>query len=87
MVWQPPPVGWLKWNTDASRIDKKRSTTISYVSRDSNGTILSAISRKIGNPNILVAEVLAIREAIFGTIQRQMNRIIIESDCLVASSY
>lgn len=31
--WDPPPVGWLKWNNDASRIADKHATMISYVCR------------------------------------------------------
>lgn len=32
--WIPPSLNWFKWNTDASRIEAKKVTTISYVCKD-----------------------------------------------------
>lgn len=29
--WNPQPVGWLKWNIDASRIDARHLSTIGIV--------------------------------------------------------
>lgn len=46
--WGPPPTGWLKWDTDASRIGAKRTSTISYVCKDSRGRIMFANGKKLG---------------------------------------
>lgn len=59
------------------RCIKDREKTVQgdyYVCRDSKGTILCATSNKIGDHNILVVETLVIREAIVGTIQKQMEQ-------------
>lgn len=34
-VWQHPPTSWFKWNTSASRVEKKQTTTIIYMCRGS----------------------------------------------------
>lgn len=81
-VWQPPPAELLKWNINASRIEQKQSTTISYVCKNSNGHIICAIGKKIRDHTILVAEALPIRDAINKAIQKQMEQIVIESDFL-----
>lgn len=48
---------------DASKIEKKQSTTISYVCRDSMGDIPYIINKKIGNHNILLAKALVIKRS------------------------
>lgn len=58
-VWQPPQASWLKWNTDAFRVEKKQSMMISYVCRDSMGSIVLATT-KIWDYMFLLAETLAI---------------------------
>lgn len=44
----PPSVGWLKWNTDASRIRAKCISTISYACKDSKGCILFTNGKNLG---------------------------------------
>lgn len=40
--WDPPPIGWLKWKTFASRIGTRHKLVTSYVCRDN--TVLSSFS-------------------------------------------
>lgn len=48
-----PPKNWFKWNTDACRLESKRSTTISYVYREDNGKSLDNFdhSMRLSNYN------------------------------------
>lgn len=67
----------VKMEPDASRIEKKRSTVITFVCMDSKGSILYVSSNKIVDHTILVAETLAIRKAIVRVIQKKMEQIIV----------
>lgn len=62
--WKPPALNWLKWSTDASRIAAKKSTTIAYVCRDDKGQIVHNMCKLIRGVPLLVAEAVAIREAL-----------------------
>lgn len=68
--WVPPPIGWPKWNIDASKIGEKKSSTSSYVYRDSTGHILFTIRKTIRDHHIFVVEILAIRKVIMTIIQK-----------------
>lgn len=54
--WEPPYVGWVKWNKDALKIEAKRTSTIIYACRDSTGSILFIDGKKIRDHHILVIE-------------------------------
>lgn len=80
--WDPPPIGWLKWITKASKISVANGITISYVCRDSTGRIQKAYGKKIGDYTILVTETLSIRKVLEMIIHEKLSNVIIESlDC------
>lgn len=81
-IWNPPSVGLLKWNTDASMVGKKRLPQL-VLSVEIVQVISFLVWKKIGDNNIVVAETLAIQEGIATVFQKQLAKIIIESDLLV----
>lgn len=81
--WDPPPVRWLKWNTDASKSGARRTSTISYALRDNTCHIQSHGERQIGDSLILVAEPLAIPRWVVKIVQKHMSNVIVESDSLI----
>ena len=54
--------GRFKLNFDGSRMENK--STSGWVIRDSNGTIKIVASRHIGNPSIIIAECMTLRDDI-----------------------
>lgn len=68
--WKPPPVGWLKWNTEASRLEARHTRTINYVSKDNTGRVHYSSEKMIGDYPILLAETLVIEEAVMVVIQK-----------------
>lgn len=48
--------GWSKWNMDAFRHESIRTTTISYMCRESNGIVLSISSNWISDCPILTTK-------------------------------
>lgn len=77
-----PPIGWLKWNTDTSRIGPTHTSTVSYVCRDNTIVPFLSSGKNIGHYLTLTTENLKILEAVITTIQQQMFDLIIESDWL-----
>lgn len=47
-TWIPPPEGWYKWNIDVSRLESTKTTTISYVFRDTNEKLIRISRHSIG---------------------------------------
>lgn len=47
--WTHPPPNWYKQNMDVSKMERTKSTTMSYVYRDSNGNIFQWIGKTIGD--------------------------------------
>ncbi|XP_058784021.1 uncharacterized protein LOC131658781 [Vicia villosa] len=66
-IWQPPIVGWVKCNVDVG-FNKHLGTT-------NRGT-----SWNVDIYTVVEAEALALKEAVQGSIQMQMERITFESD-------
>ena len=81
--WEPPPLGSLKWNVDASCSSIYASSSIGGVLRDHHGKFLCMFSRPIPFMEINNAEILAIHRAlkISSSCDRFMSsRILVESD-------
>lgn len=81
--WTPPSQHWIKYNTDASKNRMNNNTTISYVYRNTAGRIITKYGSITGDMPILVAKVLAIREALKHAIQGENFRVTIQSDSLI----
>lgn len=77
-----PPVEWLKYNTDAAKNKNNNNTDITYIYRNTDGTILVKNARSIGDTPILVTEVLAIREVVNHARFKKTPRFIIENNSL-----
>lgn len=54
--WSPPPLGWVKCNTDGSVRGSDRLAACGGVCRDSNGQWLLGFSHNSGSSNVLWAE-------------------------------
>lgn len=56
---------------------------ISYVCRDNTSRVQLANKKKPHDHHILVTETLATREAVIAIIQKQLSKVIIESDSFI----
>lgn len=79
-----PPLGWVKRNTDASRIDGQKSTTTDIVRRNDHGRIRFQSGKFIDDCPTLMTETLAIRETIMESIRAKFSNLMIDSDFQVA---
>ncbi|XVF19448.1 hypothetical protein REPUB_Repub11eG0112000 [Reevesia pubescens] len=83
--WRPPAQGGLKINVDASFSGVVAEAGVGLVARDSTGTVVfSAYTRFNSVRSSLMAEVLAIWWALEIAREQHFNRIVVESDCLLA---
>lgn len=81
--WRPPPVGYYKLNTDAAVSNSLGKTGLGAVLRDTAGTVLWAMAHWLpGCKTPLVAESLAMREAVCAVAGMQMQNVVMESDSL-----
>lgn len=74
--WNPPFLNRFKWNTDASRVEAKKSRTINYVCRGEKEKIHYSMDKSIGDASVLFTETVAIREVIEKAIQLKMDNLI-----------
>ncbi|KAL4271167.1 hypothetical protein GQ457_13G010790 [Hibiscus cannabinus] len=84
--WQPPPMGFLKYNVDGA-CDKAGRCGIGGVLRNHRGSILQEFSKSAGSGSSTLAEILAIKFAIESFVNSEWfssSRLIIESDSKVA---
>lgn len=79
--WNPPPLNWLKCNTDVNKIPNNNLTSIELAWKDSNGRILLTSGKKLGDVPILMAEAVPMREAFRATTVRHIENIVVESNC------
>ncbi|KAJ1422669.1 Ribonuclease H-like superfamily [Sesbania bispinosa] len=80
--WRAPRGDILKCNTDASVPTQGSYAAIGLVVRDSHGYLVSGLSKKILAPSPLVAEALALREAMLLASNLQWKKCMFESDNL-----
>lgn len=64
LSWKPPSIEWLKWNIDASRIAVKNLTSICLCAGINKGRMITGMGKKLWDVPVLVAEGIAIREAL-----------------------
>ncbi|KAJ1419855.1 Ribonuclease H-like superfamily [Sesbania bispinosa] len=81
-IWRPPPLGYLKCNTDAAYVHSRAMGAASMVFRDREGFLEFSSAKKVATSSALIAEGLALREAMNIAINLGMQRVIFESDCL-----
>lgn len=74
-------MGFLKCNVDAAFDPSKSLEAISAIIRDYQGRVITGKARKIHTSSSLVAEVMAIQEALILAQSCFYNAILLESDC------
>lgn len=83
--WIKPEEGTLKLNVDASFRSDVETCTIGMLIRDHAGSFMEGRSISMVSPgNVLEAEAMGIREALSWVKDRQDEKLIIESDSLLA---
>ncbi|KAJ1410340.1 Ribonuclease H-like superfamily [Sesbania bispinosa] len=80
--WRPPRGDALKCNSNASWSTHGNHAALGVVVRDSNGYLLSGMSKRILAPSPMVAEALALREAMLLASNLQWPKCLFESDNL-----
>lgn len=78
--WRPPPNDTMKFNVDASFKQDTGQACLAIVGRDHNGKIGTGLTKKTFAGSPLIAEALAVREAISFATNLNINWILIESD-------
>ncbi|KAJ1388799.1 Ribonuclease H-like superfamily [Sesbania bispinosa] len=81
--WKAPPQGFLKCNSDAAWHGPFSPGAIAFLVRDSSGCVLTGHAKRAPVSSPLVAEALALREAVLAAYNMQWNKVIFESDCLI----
>ncbi|KAJ4955460.1 hypothetical protein NE237_012243 [Protea cynaroides] len=67
--WKPPPLNFVKLNTDAAFREEGRGSFIGYVLRNSDGHILKAFAGALSFGATAVGETMAIRHGLISNIQ------------------
>lgn len=70
MNWIPPPEGCIKINVNISKRYTTESTTIGFVREDMHGAIVMQEGTQFRDCSIIVAECLAIQEALTAAIKK-----------------
>lgn len=82
--WVPPPLNWVKLNTDGAAKSNPGISASGGVIRDFNGSWILGFYRNIGFSNSLVAELVALKDGLSLIIEHKFSHVIVESDSLVA---
>ncbi|OMO88162.1 hypothetical protein COLO4_20392 [Corchorus olitorius] len=80
-LWQKPDEGWFKVNCDGAFCNNSCVAGIGIVVRDSEGIVLESYGKCIKAGNALVAEAVAVKEAVQVTRHMGLEQVIIETDC------
>ena len=81
VTWSPPSNSWYKINTDGAVFNQLQATGIGIVTRDHEGHILAAMSKKLWVPlGPLEVEAKAMEEGIIFARDMGLQEIIFESD-------
>ncbi|KAJ1392784.1 Ribonuclease H-like superfamily [Sesbania bispinosa] len=81
--WRPPQADAIKINCDAAFKAQSQLAAIAAIVRDSSGVILSLSSKIVPTSSPLLAEALAVREAVLLASGTFWPRILVESDSQV----
>ncbi|PRQ49267.1 putative ribonuclease H-like domain-containing protein [Rosa chinensis] len=86
VVWESPPPGWIKANTDGSFLDPARAG-FGGVFRDSDGLFLGGFSYNAAVPSAIDAEVLVVIEAVEVAMVRRWTHVWLETDSALVVRY
>ncbi|KAJ1430901.1 Ribonuclease H superfamily [Sesbania bispinosa] len=81
--WKCPPPQVLKCNVDAAWHGPHVLGAVAFIVRDSTGKVLVGHAKRVPVASPIVAEALALREAILSAYNFNWQRIVLESDCLL----
>ncbi|KAM6561787.1 hypothetical protein CsatA_031026 [Cannabis sativa] len=83
--WCPPHSDSIKINVDAALFERNRSYGFGLVARDSNGLLIEGHTALVyGAVELVLAEVLGIKEALSWIKEAKWQNVTLESDCLCA---
>ncbi|KAH0777413.1 hypothetical protein KY290_008824 [Solanum tuberosum] len=83
VLWEYPPEGWLKYNTDGASRGNPGLSSYAFCLRNDRGDIKYAEGGSMENTTNTVAEAKAILEACKHCKQSQYNQIIIQTDSML----
>ncbi|KAH0642524.1 hypothetical protein KY290_034106 [Solanum tuberosum] len=83
VLWEFPPEGWVKYNTDGASRGNLGLSSYAFCLRDDRGDIHYAERATLENTTNTVAETKAILEACNHSKKSQYNNIIIQTDSLL----
>ncbi|KAK4718532.1 hypothetical protein R3W88_016870 [Solanum pinnatisectum] len=78
--WFPPPIRWLKCNTDGASKGNPGLSSVAFCIRDHTGDLVVAIGKRIKDAPSLKAEALAIKECLEYRHRMNYKKIILETD-------
>ncbi|XP_040989052.1 uncharacterized protein LOC121236684 [Juglans microcarpa x Juglans regia] len=83
--WKPPPSNWLKLNVDGAVFDEINKAGVGLVLRDGKGNVMLAASKiEYEVSDAQAIELLAIFRALQLCANMGIQRLLLESDCLMA---
>ncbi|KAH0712259.1 hypothetical protein KY289_008218 [Solanum tuberosum] len=80
--WIPPPVGWLKCNTDSASRGNPGPSSVAFCVRNHDGNLVGAKGLQIADTSNLVAEAKAICEGLQYCFDKRFSNIIVETNSL-----
>lgn len=83
VLWQMPPAGWIKCNTDGACRCSDGSASYTFLIRDGVGDLLYAQAHEIQDATNNIAEVKAILEALKYIVHSQLTPCLVETDSLL----
>lgn len=86
VLWKPPPIGWVKVNTDGSFRDKSRAG-FGGVFRNHEGVFIGGFSSKVDVCSAIDAEILAVLEALQVAWVRRWTHVWLETDSALVVHY
>ena len=80
--WKPPEAGWVKFNTDGPVDSDNRRGGVGIVARDHMGEVVCGrCSRYDGVMDLESVELLACRDAMLLAREKNIQQVVIETDC------
>ncbi|KAK8583323.1 hypothetical protein V6N13_022030 [Hibiscus sabdariffa] len=78
--WQPPDLGWLKFNVDGARNTVDGSSACGGVLRDHHGTWIIGFTKYVGRCSVVEAELWGIASGMEVAWSLNCRRLVVESD-------
>ncbi|KAL8131372.1 hypothetical protein AgCh_007343 [Apium graveolens] len=84
-LWVAPQIEYMKISADATIFSKYNASGLALIARDDHGDLVQARTRYLpGMVSSIMAEVLAIKEALSWIKSNGWSKVVVESDCLTA---